>query len=70
MFKNLCVLNGFQTGHGCCADMMYKWRLLNSLTCDNGNKRKTVNYIITECGLRKFNQEIKGIHEIIPKAIK
>ncbi|KAF0701948.1 Uncharacterized protein FWK35_00037095, partial [Aphis craccivora] len=57
-------------GHGRCADMMFEWRLQDSPACDYGNDRQTINHIIKECQIRKFNQGIKGIHAITPEAVK
>lgn len=62
------VLNRLRTG--CCADMMHKWRLLDSPACDCDNHRQTVNHIKIECQLRKFTKGIEGIHAITPEAIK
>jgi len=53
--KEWSVLNRLLTGHGCCADMMHKWRLRDSSTCDCGNHTQTVKHIIAECRLRKCN---------------
>lgn len=64
------VLNRLSTGHGRCADMMHKWRLRDSPTCDCGNHRRPVNHIIIEYKLKKFNQGIDRIHAITPGAIK
>ena len=64
------VLNRLRTGNGRCADMMFKWRLQNSPACDCGNDRQTINHIIKECQIRKFNQGIEGIHAITPEAVK
>ncbi|KAE9523030.1 hypothetical protein AGLY_016661 [Aphis glycines] len=64
------VLNCLRTGHGRCADMMFKWRLQDSPACDCGNDRQTINHIIKECQIRKFNQGIEGIHAITPEAVK
>ncbi|VVC33892.1 Hypothetical protein CINCED_3A009600 [Cinara cedri] len=57
-------------GHGRCANMMFKWRLQDSPACDCGNDRQTINHIIKECQLRKFNRGIEGIHVITPVAVK
>jgi len=64
------MLNRLRTGHGCCADMMHKWRLRDNPACDCGNDIQTVNHIIIECQSRKFNQGIEEIHAITPEAIK
>ncbi|KAF0758812.1 Uncharacterized protein FWK35_00015717 [Aphis craccivora] len=60
------VLNRLRTGHGRCADMMFKWRLQGSSACNCSNDRQTINHILKECQLRKFHQGIKGIHVITP----
>ncbi|CAI6369294.1 unnamed protein product [Macrosiphum euphorbiae] len=64
------VLNRLRTGHGRCADMMLKWRLRGSPACDCGNYGQTINHIIKECQLRKFNQGIEAIHVITMEAVK
>jgi hypothetical protein len=63
------VLHCLRTGHGRCADMMFKWRLQVNLTCDYDNDRETVNHIVKEYQLRKFNQDIERIHAITSEAI-
>jgi len=64
------VLNRLRTVHGRCADVMFKWRLQVSPACDSGDHRLTINHIIKECQLRKFNQGIEGINAITPAALK
>lgn len=60
------VLSRLRASYGCFPDMMFKWYGM----VQYGNERKTVNHIITDCHLSKFNQSIEGIHATTLEAIK
>lgn len=68
--KELWEWNRLCTGHGCSADLMHKWWLQGSPTCDCGNYALTVKHIIEEYRLRTFNRGIEEIHAITTESIK
>nr|CAH7736540.1 unnamed protein product [Callosobruchus chinensis] len=48
------TLNKACTGHGGCADSLYKWGAAESLRCDCRAPRQTVRHITGECPVRSF----------------
>nr|CAH7733146.1 unnamed protein product [Callosobruchus chinensis] len=47
-------LNRARTGHGRCADSLYKWGAAESPRCDCVAPRQTVRHITGECPVRSF----------------
>jgi len=64
------MLNRFRSGHGCSGDQMYKWRFRDSPYCDCGvSVIQTMEHILNECPMRKFNGNIQTLHNATTEAI-
>lgn len=48
------TLNRIRTGHGRCADALYKWGKIPSPECDCGAERQTVQHIVNDCRNRAY----------------
>ena len=63
------MLNRFRSGHGCSGDQMYKWKFRDSPNCDCGSDIiQTMEHILNECPLRKFNGDLQILHQATTEA--
>ena len=63
------MLNRFRSGHGCSGDQMYKWLFRDSPNCDCGSDIiQTMEHILNECPLRKFNGDLQILHQATTEA--
>lgn len=55
--KSLCRIlrNRLHTGHGRCNNALHKWGLLSSPNCNCSLVSQTINHIIENCSLRRFD---------------
>lgn len=68
--KIWCRLNRIRTGHGRCANMLYKWNLTSSPNCDCGDVVQSTSHLVNECATRKFDGGLSELHEVTPDAIQ
>ena len=61
------LLNRFQTGQSPCCANLHKWGLVQSASCDCG-QRQTMNHIT--CPLTTFEGELKLLHEADDDAVR
>ena len=66
--KEWTLLNRLRTYHGRCAYNMYMWGLKPSPNCDCGDLQ-TMEHILTECPIFKFNGNISDLHAVTPDAM-
>lgn len=55
-------LNRVRTNHGRCAYMKHKWGLSERPDCDCGHPAQTIQHIVSDCPLRKFDGTIRDLH--------
>ncbi|VEN42344.1 unnamed protein product [Callosobruchus maculatus] len=67
--KEWVKLNRVRTGHGRCADSLYKWGYVQSPLCDCGAPRQTINHITSECELRAFQGSREDFFTATPLAL-
>lgn len=65
------MLNRFRSGHGCCGEQMHKWNFRDSPNCDcNVDVIQSMNHILNDCPMRKFNGDIVRLNEAGSEAIE
>lgn len=52
-------LNRIRTGHGRCADSMYRWGRAENPQCDCGSPRQTIRHLISECPSRAYSGNLQ-----------
>lgn len=64
------ILNRFRSGHGCCGEQLHKWNFRDSPNCDcNVDTVQSMNHILNDCPLRKFDGGMRALNEASPEAI-
>lgn len=63
------TLNRVRTGHGVCADSLYRWDKASSPQCDCGFERQTIRHIVEDCSLRAYNGNLKDFHDATQPAL-
>jgi len=64
------LINRLRTCHGRCNDMLYKWNIITSPLCDCGEKPETIQHIVEECSLTRFEDGFAAIHHLTPNALE
>jgi len=62
------LMNRFRTAQGPCRANLHKWGLVESPSCDCG-QRQTMNYIADTCPLTTFEGELNLLHEADDDAV-
>ena len=63
-------LNRIRTRHGRCNSMLYRWGAIPSPDCSCGNGTETMEHIVNECPITKFDGGFAGIHKVTPNVIE
>jgi hypothetical protein len=58
------LLNRIRTGHGRTNSMLFKWNSVDSPNCECGESEETVEHLINNCSIYKFQDGIRAIHNI------
>ena len=62
-------LNRIRTGHGRCGYSLKKWGFRSSAQCDCGVEEQTIAHIVEECPLRKFDGDLRTLHNVTSSAL-
>lgn len=62
-------LNRLRTGHGRCNEMLYKWRIANDPSCTCGNQHQTMNHLLMDCPIFKYNGNVKDFFDMTSQAL-
>jgi hypothetical protein len=62
-------LNRFRTGYGKCNNMLFHWNIRENLSCECGAEKETIQHIVEECPLTKFQQGFSKIHLLTEDAL-
>lgn len=57
------TLNRTPTGHGRRNNLMHKWKLPDTPSCDCRNKPRAIYYIVTERPVHAFKGTLNNMHE-------
>jgi hypothetical protein len=62
--KIWCKLNRFRTGHGKCnnTSMLFHWNIRENPSCECGAEKETIQHIVEEYPLTKFQQSFSKLH--------
>jgi hypothetical protein len=60
--KIWCILNRFRTGHGKCNNILFHWNIRENPSCKCGAEKETIQHIVEECPLTKFQQGFSELH--------
>ena len=61
-------LNRLRSKHGRCAEMMHKWRLTEDPSCPCGHPSQTIEHMMNDCPLSKFDGPLEEIIDLTPRA--
>ena len=64
------TLNRIRTNHGKCKLTMYRWGLVDNTICNCGFAEQSIEHMIAECELTKFNGSLLDLHNLTPPAIE
>jgi hypothetical protein len=64
-----CKLNRFRTGHGKCNNMLFHWNIRENPSCECGAEKETIQHIVEECPLTKFQQGFSKLHLLTEDAL-
>jgi hypothetical protein len=68
--KIWCKLNRFRTGHGKCNNiMLFHWNIRENPSCECGAEKETIQHIVEECALIKFQQGFSRLHLLTEDAL-
>jgi hypothetical protein len=67
--KIWCKLNRFRTGHGKCNNMLFHWNIRENPSCKCGAEKETIQHIVEECPLTKFQQGFSKLHLLTEDAL-
>lgn len=67
--KLWCNLNRLRTGHGRCNEMLNKWNIVSDPSCTCGNQHQTMNHLLMECPIYKYNGPISDLLELNDQAL-
>jgi hypothetical protein len=67
--KIWCKLNRFRTGHGKCNNMLFHWNIRENPSCECGAEKETIQHILEECPLTKFQQGFSKLHLLTEDAL-
>jgi hypothetical protein len=67
--KIWCKLNRFRTGHGKCNNMLFHWNIRENPSCECGAEKETIQHIVEECPLNKFQQGFSKLHLLTEDAL-
>jgi hypothetical protein len=67
--KIWCKLNRFRTGHGKCNNMLFHWHIRDTPSCECGAEKETIQHIVEECPLTKFQQGFSKLHLLTEDAL-
>ena len=62
-------MNCFWTGQGACRANLHKWDLVQSPSCDCGQRQTTNRHIVDTCPLAKFEGGLNLLHEADDDAV-
>lgn len=62
--------NRIRTGHGVCADTLYRWNKQPSHNCECGATYQTIKHIYQDCTLTAYQGPITDIYSLPPTAIE
>jgi hypothetical protein len=62
-------LNRFRTGHGKCNNMLFHWNIRENPSCECGAEKETIQHIVEECPLTKFQQGFSKLHLLTEDAL-
>ncbi|VDP03281.1 unnamed protein product [Soboliphyme baturini] len=62
-------LNRFGTGQGRCEHLPHRWKMKSNQQCHCGHDDPTLQHIISECPLRKFDASITDVQNATAAAI-
>jgi hypothetical protein len=64
-----CKLNRFRTGHGKCNNILFHWNIRENPSCECGAEKETIQHIVEECHLTKFQQGFSKLHLLTEDAL-
>jgi hypothetical protein len=67
--KIWCKLNRFRTGHGKCNNMLFHWNIRENPSCECSAEKETIQHIVEECPLTKFQQGFSKLHLLTEDAL-
>jgi hypothetical protein len=68
-WKIWCKLNRFRTGHGKCNNILFHWNIRENPSCECGAEKETIQHIVEECPLTKFQQGFSKLHLLTEDAL-
>jgi len=57
-------LNRIRTGQGRCNELMYKWKFRESLGCDCGANKQSMQHLILDCHLRSYDGDLEDFIKV------
>jgi hypothetical protein len=67
--KIWCKLNRFRTGHGKCNNMLFHWNISENPASECGAEKETIQHIVEECPLTKFQQGFSKLYLLTEDAL-
>jgi hypothetical protein len=67
--KIWCKLNRFRTSHGKCNKMLFRWNIRENPSCEFEAEKETIQHIVEECPLTKFQQDFFKLHLLIVREL-
>lgn len=66
------MLNRFRCGHGCSGSHMHRWNFRDTPFCDcnGGTIVQTMNHIVNDCPIRRFDGGIQQLNLVAADAIE
>jgi len=67
--KTWVRLNRIRTGQGRCNELMHKWKFRDSPECDCRATIQSMQHLIMDCQLRKYNGDLDDFIKVTPEAV-
>jgi hypothetical protein len=64
-----CKINRFRTGHGKCNSMLFHWNIRENPSCECDAEKATIQHIVEERPLTKFQQGFSELHILTEDAL-
>ncbi len=68
--KTWSILNRIRTGHGRCNSMLFRWNSVESPSCECGEAEETIEHLINNCPIYKFQDGLENIHKVNESFLK